>query len=210
MERFWPGQLQVMVPQLEEEPVLARFTDDGGCLLADPSADRTLEQLARALPAAKIAALSGQAVLPPDCCLVAADTLVVVDNQVLGKPPDAAGAIRQLRLLSGRTHTVVTGLCLQVRHGGRTEVFDAAEQTDVRFAALDERLIQWYVRTGEPFDKAGSYGIQGGGAALVSRIDGCYYNVMGLPVFRLMALLQEAADHFISYPELAQILPWNR
>lgn len=110
--------------------------------------------------------------------VLAADTVVVVDEHVLGKPEDAADAVRMLRLLSGREHLVVTGICL--RHGGACTV--DAETTRVRFVPLTEVEIQEYVRSGEPMDKAGAYAIQGLASKFIDRIEGCYFNVVGLPV----------------------------
>ena len=195
MERFWPGRLQVIVPRYDEQAVLA-------------AGQQSPIDMALQLPAGKLAALQQQNRLPPRYCAVAADTLVVVDNTILGKPADAAEAARHLKQLSGREHSVVTGLCVALHQDGRTECLQAAEETRVRFTRLDDARIQWYVATGEPFDKAGSYGIQGAGAALVERIDGCFYNVMGLPVFRLLSLLQSAADRFTSFAGLPDLLPW--
>ena len=105
---------------------------------------------------------------------------------------------------------MLTGLSLLLVHDAAEPIMlQAVETTFVRFAPLDEQMINWYVSTGEPLDKAGAYGIQGHGAALVERIDGCYYNVMGLPVYRLMDLLRQLAGHFSSIPGLSDLLPWN-
>lgn len=124
--------------------------------------------------------------------VVAADTIVVCDGRLLAKPSDAAEARAMLTSLSGRAHHVVTGLCTRVAGGdepaegrGRTQ----AEITEVTFRALSDALIDAYVASGEPYDKAGGYGIQGLGAALVKRIDGCYFNVVGLPLGLLSEML---------------------
>lgn len=119
--------------------------------------------------------------------VVAADTIVVCQGQVLGKPADPEQAKQMLRLLSGRSHQVMTGLC--VLQGARERV--VTEVTDVCFRALSEQEIEGYVRSGEPMDKAGAYGIQGRGALFVQKIVGDYYNVMGLPVCRLGQILRE-------------------
>jgi septum formation protein len=121
--------------------------------------------------AAAIAAGPGRIVL-------GADTTVVVDDEILGKPAGDADASRMLRLLSGRSHEVITGICL--RHCGG-EVVDS-ETTRVWFAPLSEVEIADYVASGEPMDKAGAYGIQGLASKFIPRIEGCYFNVMGLPV----------------------------
>lgn len=113
-----------------------------------------------------------------DEIVLGADTIVVLDNRVLEKPVDAADAVSMLRALSGRTHTVITAICL--RHAGG-EIVDAAS-TRVHFVELDQREIEEYVASGEPMDKAGAYGIQGLASKFVDRIEGCYFNVMGLPL----------------------------
>ena len=119
--------------------------------------------------------------------VVAADTIVVCQGQVLGKPADPEQAKQMLRLLSGQSHQVMTGLC--VLQGARERV--VTEVTDVYFRDLTEQEIEGYVRSKEPMDKAGAYGIQGRGALFVHKIVGDYYNVMGLPVCRLGQILRE-------------------
>ena len=117
----------------------------------------------------------------PDAAVIGCDTVVIIDGAVLGKPRDDAEAAEMLRMLSGRVHTVITGVFVAVDGGG----FGFSERTDVEFRALREQEIADYVATGEPRDKAGAYGIQGAGSVLVRRVDGDFYNVMGLPVARL-------------------------
>lgn len=119
--------------------------------------------------------------------IIAADTVVAADGRVLGKPHSREEAVEMLRFLSGRTHTVYTGVT--VRQGDRA--ITQHEATDVLFRPLDEAEILAYVDTGEPMDKAGSYGIQGRGCVLVEGIHGDYYNVMGLPVCRLALMLRD-------------------
>ena len=121
-----------------------------------------------------------------DNTVIAADTIVVCEGNVLGKPRDEADAMRMLRLLSGRDHQVMTG-CTVVR-GDRCETF--TEVTDLHFRPLSEKEISRYVASGEPMDKAGAYGIQGGAALFCQRMVGDYYNVMGLPVCRLGQVLR--------------------
>jgi septum formation protein len=118
--------------------------------------------------------------------VLGADTTVVVDAVILGKPADAADAARMLRLLSGRSHRVITGVALATAKG--TEV--AAEVTAVRFLSLSDEEIADYVATGEPMGKAGAYAVQGRAARWIPRIDGCYFNVMGLPLALVCALLE--------------------
>jgi septum formation protein len=121
----------------------------------------------------------------PAAAVLAADTTVVVDGEILGKPGDAAEARAMVRRLSGRTHEVFTGMA--VARGGRRA--DAVERVSVTFRALADGEVAAYVATGEPMDKAGAYGIQGYGATLVERIDGDYFAVMGLSLVRAVALL---------------------
>ncbi len=115
-----------------------------------------------------------------------ADTVVVVDSTVLGKPADAADAKRMLLLLSGRSHKVVTGVAL---FDGSSAICRAAE-TDVFFRPLSATEIDQYVSSGEPLDKAGAYGIQGLASKFVERIDGCYFNVVGLPVSLVYSMIR--------------------
>ena len=121
--------------------------------------------------------------------VVAADTIVVCDHTVLGKPHSEAEAISMLTMLSGRDHQVMTGVT--VLRDGKCETF--TEITDLHFRDLTEKEIRAYVATGEPMDKAGSYGIQGGAALFCTRMVGDYYNVMGLPVCRLGEVLKTMA-----------------
>ena len=132
-----------------------------------------------------------------DDLVIAADTIVVLGEEILGKPKDPADARRMLRLLSGRDHQVMTGMTLL--RGQQTLV--CTEITDIHFRPLSDREIDAYVRTGEPMDKAGSYGIQGGAALFAERLAGDYYNVMGLPVCRLGQLLREIAPEIMEESE---------
>lgn len=126
---------------------------------------------------------------PGDSLFIGADTVVVVGDEILGKPESPDDARRMLRLLSGATHEVHTGLALIRRPGGAEAVIE--EATTVTFAPLSDGEIDAYIATGEPFDKAGAYGIQGIGGRYVNRIEGCYFNVMGLPLARLWVLLRD-------------------
>ena len=125
--------------------------------------------------------------------VIAADTIVVCNGQILGKPRDEADAFRMLRLLSGRDHQVMTGMTVLRGDVCKT----VTEITDIHFRELSDREINAYIRTGEPMDKAGSYGIQGGAALFAERLVGDYYNVMGLPVCRLGQLLREVAPEIM-------------
>lgn len=124
-----------------------------------------------------------------DDIVIAADTIVVCSGKVLGKPGSEAEAVSMLQLLSGRDHQVMTG-CTVLR-GERAETF--TEVTDLHFRSLSQKEIEAYVASGEPMDKAGSYGIQGGAALFCERMTGDYYNVMGLPVCRLGQVLKQIA-----------------
>lgn len=132
--------------------------------------------------------------------VLAADTAVVLRGEVLGKPRDADDARRMLRALSGTVHEVLTGVCVRRSAPALGIELDAVVSTEVRFAPLSEAEIAWYVRTGEPLDKAGAYAIQGAGGAFVVRVDGSVSNVVGLPLAETADLLRRAG--------LA--LPWER
>jgi septum formation protein len=121
--------------------------------------------------------------------ILGADTVVVVDADILGKPASQDDARSMLRRISGRVHEVHTGLALVRTPGTMQRVVE--EITRVHFASLAAQEIEDYIATGEPFDKAGAYGIQGIGGRYVTRIEGCYFNVMGLPLARLWSLLRE-------------------
>ena len=125
--------------------------------------------------------------------VIAADTIVVCDGQILGKPKSTEHAVQMLTMLSGRAHQVMTGLTV-VRGN---EVVNCTEVTDLWFRKLSRKEIEDYVATGEPMDKAGAYGIQGGAALFVQRLEGDYYNVMGLPVCRLWQMLGQIAPEWM-------------
>lgn len=121
----------------------------------------------------------------PQDVVLAADTIVVFQNQVLGKPKDEKEAKAMLHLLSGNRHVVYTGFCIC----NEKEIHCESQSTEVEFFALSENEIDNYVKTGESMDKAGAYGIQGRGALLVKEINGDFYNVMGLPIGRINRIL---------------------
>jgi septum formation protein len=151
----------------------------------DPLLGEGAEECAERLAREKALSVAGQ--LPQDCVL-GADTVVVVDGQILGKPCDAADAARMLRLLSGREHQVITGVCLVA--GGRWSV--ASETTSVTMSEISEKEITDYISSGEPMDKAGAYAIQGIASRWIPRIDGDYCNVVGLPVALVWRMLRQA------------------
>ena len=123
----------------------------------------------------------------PDAWVVGADTMVVRGSEVLGKPESREAAGDMLRKLSGRTHEVLTGICIRHRHLRHASFVE----TSVRFAALSDRDIQEYVATGEPLGKAGAYAIQGYGSRFIQGIHGCYFNVVGLPLAHLHRTLMQ-------------------
>ena len=133
----------------------------------------------------KAAAVSSEA--PAGALVIGADTIVVLDGHIFGKPADAAQAAQFLAELSGRTHQVITGVALVMGDA----FFSFHETTDVVFKDLDEQTIAAYVATGDPLDKAGAYGIQSSGDMLVDHIEGDYDNVVGLPVTRLSRMLRK-------------------
>jgi nucleoside triphosphate pyrophosphatase len=131
------------------------------------------------LARAKAAAVNGELVL-------GADTVVVLDEHILEKPRDASDALRMLRILSGREHSVITGICLR---SGDAYMTDAVE-TRVRFVSMSQDEMDAYVASGEPMDKAGGYAIQGLASKYIDRIEGDYFNVVGLPIHRVYAMIK--------------------
>jgi nucleoside triphosphate pyrophosphatase len=143
-----------------------------------------VQRLARTKAETVASRLSGGVVL-------GADTTVVVANQILAQPVDEADARRMLRLLNAKWHDVLTGVAV-VRVSGETRV--AYETTRVRFAEMSENEIDWYIATGEPFGKAGAYGIQGKAALFIEEIEGDYFNIMGLPIRLVYTLTTDNSD----------------
>ena len=136
----------------------------------------------------------------PDAVVIGSDTIVVVDGEVLGKPRDEAHAEEMLARLSGRSHLVMTAVAVRWKGQERS----AVEEVGVTFHPLDAETIRAYVKTREPMDKAGAYGIQGYGATIVQRVDGDYFAVMGLPLQRLVRLMGDLGLRYrFSAPTLA-------
>lgn len=156
-----------------------------------PHADETypagLSAMETVAHIARSKAEAAKALTAPEDIVITADTMVFLGDERLGKPHDEADALRMLTELSGNRHTVCTGVT--VRRGEKLKCFTVS--TDVYFRAATQRELCAYIASGEPMDKAGAYGIQGLGALLVERIDGDYYNVMGLPLMPLAAALRE-------------------
>ena len=153
----------------------------------DPLPGEAAKECAERLARDKALAVARQR---PHDFVLGADTVVVVDGQLLGKPTDAADAARMLRLLSGREHQVITGVCLVV--GGEPSV--ASETTVVTVSEITDKDIADYVASGEPMDKAGAYAIQGLASRWIPRIEGDYSNVVGLPVALVLRMLRERAS----------------
>jgi len=174
------------------------FTVQAADIPETPFAGEAPRMLAERLAREKAGAVSRQR---PNDVVLGADTIVVVEGQILGKPQDASDAVRMLRLLSGRSHQVTTGVCLmspvqpQVGPGNQisgTGFEDIrSETTLVTMAALTDEDIHSYVANGEPMDKAGAYAIQGMASRWISRIEGDYFNVVGLPVALVYRMLRE-------------------
>jgi septum formation protein len=157
-------------------------------LLPDEAAAAYVQRLAEEKAQSVWNAHQSSDTLDDPLMVLGADTCVVCDGHILGKPADTTDARRMLELLSGRTHAVLTGLAVI---GGGKIVRDV-EITQVTFNQLNDREIAQYIANGEPLDKAGAYAIQGYAARWIPRIEGCYFNVMGLPIARTVALLTEA------------------
>ena len=158
-----------------------------------PHPELTPAQLVEELARQKALEVSAEAA--SDDVVVAADTVVAIDGKVLGKPHDKAHAAQMLSALSGREHTVYTGVAVK---RGKTLLVEH-EATQVRFRPLTQREIDLYIQTGEPMDKAGSYGIQGCGALLVEGIRGDYFNVVGLPICRLGRMLAQVGEDALAH-----------
>jgi septum formation protein len=156
-------------------------------IVEDPLPGEGAKQCAERLAREKAIKVASQR---PNDVILGADTVVVVEGDMLGKPADGADAARMLRLLSGRTHQVITGVCLVV--SGRAAV--DSETTSVVMSEISEKEIAEYIASGEPMDKAGAYAIQGGASRWIPRIDGDYSNVVGLPVALVKRMLREAGD----------------
>ncbi len=159
---------------------------------AAESADVYVQRMAEEKAQAGLAVLtaSNASIDPTNTVILAADTAVVCDGAILGKPADESDAVAMLRRLSGRSHQVMTGV--SVWAGMQNKVKNSVNQTAVTFRTISEAEVQWYWRSGEPRDKAGGYGIQGLGAIFVQRIEGSYSSVVGLPLMETSQLLRQA------------------
>ena len=169
---------QVHPAQIPEEPLANEEPIAYVTRLARGKAEAVYSEIAHA-------GASEQRGSAPPLVVLGADTTVTLDGQILGKPTDTADAARILRLLSGRTHSVLTGVAVVTAEGATI----AAEITALQFNLLAEEEIAAYISTGEPMDKAGAYAIQGRAARWIPRIEGCYFNVVGLPIALVCRLL---------------------
>lgn len=169
-------------------PFIVQPADIDETLLPDEAPGAYVCRLAREKALAILdSAAAGSVVL-------GADTTVVVDGESLGKPADAADARRMLQMLGGREHQVMTGVCLAWKNRqGVCETLVECEVTGVEFLPMTEEEIAAYIATGEPMDKAGAYGIQGRASRWIPRVNGCYFNIVGLPVARVGQMLATAA-----------------
>lgn len=156
------------------------------------SKDMSVDLYVQELSLLKAAAVAKVAVTRQDAVIISADTIVTLDGKLLGKPKDEEDAFKMLKSLSGRKHDVYTGYCLMRERDAFTVC--KSVKTEVYFKELDDNLIRRYIATGEPMDKAGAYGIQGKGALLVDKIDGDYFNVVGLPISSLCDTLKNEFD----------------
>ena len=162
-------QLEIYVPNVEETIPAAYSPQEAVLTLSERKAEAAVR------------------VLGQETWVLAADTVVAVDGRILGKPQDREEAVSMLKMLSGRTHDVYTGVCLCRQ--GKKECF--CSHTAVTFYPLDDQMIEDYVATGEPMDKAGAYGIQGRGALLVKEICGDFYTVVGLPLAETVSRMRK-------------------
>ncbi|MDR2137838.1 MAG: Maf family protein [Synergistaceae bacterium] len=176
----WSSRVRVAVPRVDESPLPGELPEELCLRLAAAKAEAVAENDAN----------TGDNLL-----IIAADTVVVVDGDVLGKPRDRDESLKMIARLQGRTHEVLTGVAVRwkerkERKGQNGRAVSGLERTRVCFRPLDEAAMRAYVETGEGLDKAGAYAIQGKGALLVSSIEGDYFNVVGLPLCRLAAMLE--------------------
>ena len=158
--------------------VIASNFDESSVAMSDPAA------YVRALAESKALDISQK---HPESWVIGADTIVLIDNQILGKPGSKEEGKEMLRRLSGKSHQVLTGYCICCK--AKKQLFSETVKTEVRFKILRAEEINWYIETGESFDKAGAYAIQGLGSFLVKSIAGSYTNVVGLPVCEVMDFL---------------------
>ena len=172
------------------------FPAVGEEIITDSSPQQAVLDLA-AQKAAEVAAKVRE-----DAIILGADTVVAFGDKILGKPKNEADAKQMLSLLSGKTHSVYTGVSIVVRQSGESQSYSFYEETEVTMYPLSEQQILSYIRTKEPMDKAGSYGIQGKGAVFIEKIQGDYNNVVGLPIARVFRTLEEVCGVSVMVREI--------
>ncbi len=172
------------------------FPAVGEEIITDSSPQQAVLDLA-AQKAAEVAAKVRE-----DAIILGADTVVAFGDKILGKPKNEADAKQMLSLLSGKTHSVYTGVSIVVRQSGESQSYSFYEETEVTMYPLSEQQILSYIRTKEPMDKAGSYGIQGKGAVFIEKIQGDYNNVVGLPIARVFRTLEEVCGFSVMVREI--------
>ena len=187
-DRPRPPRLVLASASPRRRDLLALFDLDFDTVVAEVDETPLAGESADAL-VARLACAKARTVATPGDVVIGADTVVVVDGSVLGKPRDPLQAAAMLASLSGRAHTVLTGLVVIDADGEERQI---VERTEVRFRDLDAAEIRAYVESGEPLDKAGAYAIQGRGGRFVTSIDGSYHNVVGLPLAQLEPLIRAA------------------
>ena len=165
-------------------------------IITDSSPQQAVLDLA-AQKAAEVAAKVRE-----DAIILGADTVVAFGDKILGKPKNEADAKQMLSLLSGKTHSVYTGVSIVVRQSGESQSYSFYEETEVTMYPLSEQQILSYIRTKEPMDKAGSYGIQGKGAVFIEKIQGDYNNGVGLPIARVFRTLEEVCGFSVMVREI--------
>ena len=188
------GFLKIILASASDrrKELLSRLVDDFSIMVSDFDEDKVKFQGDISSYVEEIAlgkALDIKNKVHNDAVIIAADTIVTLENEILGKPKDEEDAFNMLKRLSGRTHKVYSGLVVINTETDR--MIKTSKATEVKFSKLTDSEIKEYIKTGEPLDKAGSYGIQGKGGVFVEEIRGCYYNVVGLPLNELNNILKE-------------------
>lgn len=174
------------------QELLHRIVDEFNIIVSDFDEDKILFKGnvdEYVVDLAKGKALSVKESLKEEAIIIAGDTVVVLDDKILGKPNNEEDAYNMLKQLSGRTHRVYSGLVVINMYNNKIE--QESLYTEVKFSNLTEEEIESYIKTGEPLDKAGAYGIQGYGGVFIEGINGCYYNVVGLPLNLLNKIMKE-------------------
>ncbi len=176
-----PRRKELLRELIDDFEIIPSLADEN----VEAATPRTLVELLARRKASEVASRLEEGKL-----VIGSDTVVAIENEVLGKPKDEADAFRMLSALSGRAHAVYTGVCLAMKRGGQVSVYTRSDKTEVFFRSLSSEWLWEYIRGGSPMDKAGAYGIQDGG--LVERIEGSYTNVVGFPVELVKEMIEKA------------------